>query len=384
MERRMKGEGSIDFHNGSWRWRLSRKDPMTGKKETVELYGPDKPSLRIKIKQFKAEMNAGKLKDLTVKDWVQIWIEDLVSKSCKPKTAENYKVCTKNHILPCCGNLKLSQVTPLHLQNYFNALLLERSAVTVITVRRIFIVCFNAAITFGYLTVNPAKKTKPPKKPQSKTVALTDEEVKRLLDALEPKSEDPGSAYLEKCYQMAVKLALGTGMRQGEVFGLKWENIDIKTLKLSVKTTLSSARGSAKFETPKTIGSVRSIILPDALAAELKTWRAFQRRFEKKYNGIYINADRLVFTNSFGGPVGVSNFMHRCFAPALKEAGIEGANFHTLRHTHASKLLAAGVDIQIVSQRLGHSSVSTTLNIYKHLLPNLEEHARGVLNQIWN
>lgn len=370
-----------------FRFRAFYRDAKGAKKQKV-IYALKLTTLKLKVEKWQLEMSHGKIADMSVKLWVEQWL-NLCRSSNKVKTIQNYETCASNHILKACDGLKLSEVTPLLLQDYFNGLLVHLSASTVISIRRIFIVCFNAAINFGYLVGNPAKRTKPPRKPLNKAKALTKAESKAFLDVLKDskylKKENLNEAevYLRDCYLMAVKLALATGMREGEVFGLRWNSV-IKSKTIRIESTLSAAKGKAKLDTPKTQGSKRNIKVPDTVFDDLMKWKDEQIKFAKRFNGIFENENNLVFTNSTGKPLNVSNFMHRCFYPAVKAAGLDGVNFHTLRHTHASQLLEAGVNIQVVSKRLGHSSVSTTMNIYAHLLPSLDETAVNVLNQIFD
>lgn len=384
---RFSGEGSFDYRekDGLWRWRGSYKDVLTGKRKIKELNAKDKKVLKTRVEQWKKELSAGKQADILTADWVDIWLKTVVKPACKVKTYQNYEICVRNHLKPKFGGLWLSEITVFSLQNYFNELLLNHSARTVASIRTVFIVCFNSAIDYGYLITNPAKKTKPPKIGETTARALDPAEVSNLMKNLEPDSQDEGSRYLQECYYFAVKLAIETGMRQGEVFGLKWSSVNFEQNYLRVENNLSAARGrgGAKFETPKTNGSARNILLAETTVNDLKKWKQLQSEFAKKFNGIFKNVNNLVFTNIVGNPASRNNFLRRRFAPALKKSGIKEANFHTLRHTHASQLLSAGVDVQIVSQRLGHNNVSTTLNIYKHILKDIQNLAKDTLNQLY-
>lgn len=388
-QNRIKGEGSIDFCRNRWRWRGWYID-AEGKRKEKSLYAHNRTALIEKAARWKLAYQAGEAADtnLTMQEWCKIWMDDVVSVSCKPKTIQNYQACVKNHILPCCGRMKLLHITPIWLQNYFNHLLLDHAANSVISIRRIFLVCFNSAVNYGFLADNPAQKTKPPRKPPQQYNALSPQQSAQLMEVLthgaylKKDQADEASIYLQHCYRMAVHLAMVTGCREGEIFGLRWKDVAAK--QILIAQTLSATCGGPRFDTPKTECSTRTIPLPKVVSEELIAWNKEQKSFAKKFAGIFLNVHDLVFTNSYGKPVNVSNFLHRCFYPALKLTGIEWATFHTLRHTHASELLAQGVDIQIVSQRLGHSNPSVTLNIYKHVMPIAQDAAVSVLERLYS
>lgn len=386
--RRLNGEGSYFFNAKTklWRFCVQYKD-ASGEIHQKRLYSHDKAELKAKVEKFTDKIKNGELSDIKVSEWADKWLRSVVSNSCKRKTQENYATTVRNHIVPKFGKYKLENVTASMLQEYFNQLLLDRSPITVISIRTIFIVFFNAAIDFGYLKSNPAKQTRPPKRPKSTKKALSDAEIEKLIekmeDGLKVKNISETEHFIKSAYKTAIQLGLETGMREGEIFGLMWSNVNLKKGIIFVRTTLSSARGKAKFDTPKSSHSERQVILAASTIKLLRDWKEQQFKFESKYYGIYVNSNNLVFTNIYGGFVSMTNFSHRFFAPLLKESGITDFSFHGLRHTHASKLLAAGVDVQVVSHRLGHASVSTTMNIYAHLLPDSQEMVRGKIDMIF-
>ena len=386
--RRLNGEGSYFYNSktGLWRFSVQYKD-AAGKTRQKRLYARDKAELKAKAQDFADKIRTDNFEEITVLEWCEKWLHSVVATSCKSKTKENYSVTARNHIIPKFGKCKLSAVTATMLQEYFNQLLLDRSPITVISIRTIFIVFFNAAIDFGYLKSNPAKQTRPPKRPKSTKKALSDAEIEKLIekmeDSLKVKNISETEYFIKSAYKTAIQLGLETGMREGEIFGLMWSNVNLKKGIIFVKTTLSSARGKAKFDTPKSAHSERQVILAASTVKLLKDWKEQQLKFASKYYGIYVNSNNLVFTNIYGGFVSMTNFSHRYFAPLLKEAQITDFSFHGLRHTHASKLLAAGVDVQVVSHRLGHASVTTTMNIYAHLLPDSQELVRDKINEIF-
>jgi integrase len=173
--------------------------------------------------------------------------------------------------------------------------------------------------------------------------------------------------------RFAVLVAASTGLRRGELLALRWCDLDLDGATLCVAQVLEFVGKRLSFKEPKTKQSRRTIALSLALVEELQTYRARQAT-ERLALGIGRDPARLVFTSIDGAPLRPDGVTWR-FAKLVNQAGVRRISFHGLRHTHATDLLRAGVHSKIASERLGHSSVATTLDIYSHALPGLQEEA---------
>lgn len=399
MTRRAHGEGSYDFvkRNNTWRWRGYYRD-KNGQVRRKEIVSKNKKNLRTKVESFQKNLTNGLLtENITVHRWADIWLNEICRPSTKIRTYENYACTIRNHIKPNFGKRPLKSLTPNEIQKYFNTLGQSRSPSTVITVRNHFIIMLNAASEWGYISVNPAKRTRPPKAIKAKIRALDEQETLRLLEtakkgdyiyfgAKQKWNENDGMIYLRKCYYAAIYLALASGMREGEIFGLKWENIDFKRQTIHVLSSMVTTRKHGEILTsPKTATSARAVLIPQKAVKVLQEWKQYQKQYADKWGDIFQNPHALVFTNSYGNMVSISNFMKRYFRKMIAVAigENEAVRFHDLRHTHASQLLRAGVNIKVISERLGHSSVSVTMNIYSHLLPGMQETAVAQLEKLF-
>jgi integrase len=177
-------------------------------------------------------------------------------------------------------------------------------------------------------------------------------------------------------------LALTTGMRQGELLGLKWEDIDLAMRTLQVKRTIARLVGKGFITAePKTTKSRRRIQLTKTAIEALRQHRTRQRE-AKLAAGSAWNEQGWVFCNAIGGPVEVGNMIRRSFRPILVKAELPIIRFHDLRHSAASLLLALGVHAKIVQELLGHSQISLTLDTYSHVLPSLQEEAVNRLDEL--
>jgi integrase len=190
-------------------------------------------------------------------------------------------------------------------------------------------------------------------------VALSVDETHRLFEAA-------GGDRLEALYILAVH----TGMRQGEILALRWQDLDMENAVVSVRRTLTRSGGKVAFGEPKTKKSRRSIRLtPQAVTA-------FRSHLERQLRDMGILGDRyqdhgLVFTTNTGAPINPSNLRQRSFAPLLKRAGLPHMRFHDLRHTCATLLLSRGVHPKFVQELLGHATVAITLDTYSHVMPSM-------------
>lgn len=400
MARRAHGEGSYDYDERGdyWRWRGYYRD-ANGEHKRKEIVAKVKKNLKAKVTKFLEEMESSgvdAISNMTVAGWCKTWLEDVIKPSLKIRTHENYKCTCDNHIIPNFGKMKLRDLQVIKLQQFFNALTKTHAVSTVITIRNHMIIMLNAAQEYGYIKSNTAKRTKPPRRTKREIVPLTDAQIKTLLEVAEEGSyiyhgtkqvwhENDGMVYLRKSYYVAVLLAITTGMRQGEIFGLRWANVDLEQSVLRVKSNMVTSKGQGQMlDTPKTISSQRNILLPQKTAAALQQWKEYQSRYAAKWAGVFDNAQDLVFSNSWGKLVCVTNFNKRYFRKMLRCAGISDEfTFHALRHTHATQLLKNGVNVKVVSERLGHSSTSITMDIYAHALPDMQETAVQELDKIY-
>jgi len=167
-----------------------------------------------------------------------------------------------------------------------------------------------------------------------------------------------------------------TGLRQGELFGLQWADVNLQTGMLAVRRTLIEVGGKLSFGPPKSKSGTRAIRLPAVAVEALTTHRAEMMR--DGFAGASV-----VFCDTKGGPLRRSNFLRKYFKPLLERAGVPDVRFHDLRHTSATLMLADNIHPKIVQQRLGHSQIALTLDTYSHVLPSMDEAAAGTFDRLF-
>ncbi|MBQ8919090.1 MAG: site-specific integrase, partial [Acidaminococcaceae bacterium] len=306
---------------------------------------------------------------VTVGQWCDMWVEKILPNTVKKSTLAFYKNLIKYS--SSIRKKRLSRLSVLDLQGLYSDLLAHGgkdgkslSPTTVRSFRATLITCFDQAVEHGYLTVNVAKKSKPPMKTEKEVSYLTQEQIQKLLDVVDSAAfvspydatiDDPARQYNIRQVSMVIRLALATGMRRGEIFGLTWDRVDFDKRTVRIDRNLQGGR----LETPKTSYSVRTISVDADTVERLRAWQEYQKQFADEMGDLYCNPAGLLFSNSWGNPVNMSSFRSRVFVPVVAAAGLpDTVTMHSLRHTHATQLLAAGVDAKTVSARLGHSSVA--------------------------
>lgn len=401
MARRAKGEGSFayDERNNRWVFRITHKGVP------YKLYGatgaPKKalqPRIEVLRKEIE-ELDLPYLLKVTVAQWAQRWLPT-VKPTVKIRTFDYYTKFCRNYIIPKLGDTRVKDVTVVQLQEFLNLLILEQgvkckplSPSTVNGIRRTLINMFNFALDSKIIADNPAKKTKPLKTEEKEIITLSVDQLRRLIEIAETKEyiytgckqlyeEDDGMKYLRWCTYYLLVVAIATGMRQGEVFGLSWTDVDFENSILNVKQNLQYSSEGLNLDSPKTKGSRRKIKVNRPTIVKLQEWKQYQKEYSESIGDLFPNNENLVFTNSFGKPLSASNFRRGYWRKLSIAAELpKECTFHCLRHSHATNLLRVGVDIRTVSNRLGHASLQTTM-IYLDLLPDWQERAAEKFDEL--
>ena len=276
------------------------------------------------------------------------WLESKKT-NIRETTWAVYECHVRRH-LSAFNQLKINRITTADIEKLINGFQVQ--AVNILTIRKTLTVLgqiLKYAVRHRYLAYNPFLDAERPRRRQDSDIEetkiriLNPDEIGRLLDAIEkPK------------YKMFVQLAIMSGARQGELFGLKWSDIDWQSNQIHVQRTFNNFR----WYKPKSKASDRKIDLGPSTMTALKRWRM----------ACLPNELNLVFSTSSGLPISRANFMKQVFDPALEETGIGHIRFHDLRHTFASLLIEQGENIKYIQTQLGHSSPKMTLEIYAHLM----------------
>jgi integrase len=226
------------------------------------------------------------------------------------------------------------------------------------------------ALRWGLLPRNVSEAVDPPKARREEIRPLSADEARRLL-------EEACGDRLEALYVLAVQC----GLRQGELLGLRWEDVDLESGTLQVRRTLTTTKDGPEFTAPKTAKGRRSIKLTAGAVDALE--RHHDRQFEETSRLARLWQDYgLVFATTTGTPLNPSNLVSRSFKPLLKRAGLPVIRFHDLRHTCATLLLSRGVHPKLVQELLGHATIAITLDTYSHVLPGMGDQIANAMEDV--
>ncbi len=288
----------------------------------------------------------------------------------RTSTYERNQTLVDLHIAPALGKLKLKSLTPAHVRWFYREKLdADFSAATVHKMHVVLHKALDQAVRDGLIPRNVTGAVKVPQIKRKEIQALCAEETKRLLGAAR-----------EDRFEALYVLAVTTGLRQGELLALKWEDVDLERGVLRVRRTLTRLKGKVSSGEPKTAKSRRSVKLTAIAAAALREHLDRQLEEIERVGSLYSDAG-LVFATERGTPVNPTNLRQRSFAQLLKRANLRKIRFHDLRHTCATLLLGRNINPKIESEMLGHSSISITLDTYSHVLPDMQDSAARALEE---
>jgi integrase len=336
------------------------------------LSGKERKDVADKLAKALADRADGLVFDagsLTVGEYLDRWLND-VRDTVRQSTYEGYEYAVRPHIRPALGRIKLKDLTPAHARWFYRDRL--DSGLAPATVHKYHVVlhkALKAAVADGLIPRNVTAELKLPRITREEINPLNPEESRRLLEVARGDRLD--ALYV---------LALNTGMRQGELLALKWDDVDLERGVLRVRRTLTHSGKAFLLGEPKTKKSRRAIRLTARAVQALKAHLSRQLEEIERMGSLY-QPGGLIFATEAGTIINPSNLRNRSFKPLLKRAGLQPIRFHDLRHTCATLLLSKDVNPKIVSEMLGHASVSITLDIYSHLLPDMQERAAKALEE---
>jgi integrase len=375
MGRRGNGEGSISRRkDGRWEAKYTAHTADGPKRRA--LYGKTRKEAADKLAKVLADSASGYTFDtenMTVGQYLDRWLKDTDRGSVRTSTYERHEQIDRRHLKPALGRVKLSKLTPAHVQGLYSDKL--DSGLSPATVQKIHAVLHKAlvqALRWNMIPRNATDAVKAPRPAPEEMHPLSPVEARKLIEAVRGDK-------LEALYVLAVH----TGMRQGELLALKWEDIDLIEEVIRIRHTLVRSGGRISIGEPKTKGSRRTVHLTDAAAEALKTHLEQQLEDIERLGDLYRDHG-LVFTSQVGTLINPSNLRRRSFAPLLERAGLPQIRFHDLRHTCATLLLSRNVHPKYVQELLGHATVAITLDTYSHVIPGMGNHTARAMEDLFS
>ena len=375
--------GSIEKRGkNSYRLTVSEGFDLNGKpmihRKTV--HGTKKDA-EVELAKFITEVQNGLVidgKSLKFSEFTEIWKRDYASKELAPSTYKRYCRMLETRLLPYFGHFYINKIKPTDIMKFYD--LLEKdtqlvrkkgnngsknkkplSGKTILEHHRLLRAMLHKAVYWQLIVSNPAERVQSPKARKPKRRSYDDEQTKILLENLEQLSIE------DTKYKVAIILTVFTGVRLGELMGLEWQDVDFKNGIISINRSSQYLADIGVFtKVPKTESSIREIAIPEFIISLLEEYKLWYEEKKSIYGELWTNSDRL-FVQADGKPMHPST-ISKWFVKYVGQIGLPVINFHGLRHTNASLLVAQNVDIAVISARLGHAQISTTLDFYVHPL----------------
>jgi integrase len=355
-KKRGNGEGSV-YRRKDGLWVGQYVIKTSDGTKTKYIYSKSRKEAVDKLTKAIAERDSGLVYDcgsLTVEEYLDKWL-DGIKGTVRERTWQRSEEIVRLHLVPTLGKSRLDSLNSLQVQTLYRSKLDSGlSSRTVQTIHATLHKALKQAVRWQLIPRNVTEAVEPPKASKMEIKPLDEKQAKGLLKAARGNRS-------EALYVLAVT----TGMRQGELLGLQWKDVDLDSGTLRVNRTIFSGVVSP----PKTTKSRRSIKLSKSALVALKN---------------HEKTSEWVFSTASGKPINHSNLRIRSWKPLLKKANLPpDTRFHDLRHTCATLLLGKGVHPKIVQELLGHSSISITLDTYSHVLPNMQEKAVAAMEDIF-
>ena len=373
MAKRGSGEGSI-YRRSDGRWvGVVDLGWLDGKRNRRSMYAKTRKEVQEKLNIALTAHRKGlsfQSDRLTVREFLSDWLSESVKPAVRPRTYQSYAELVRLHLEPSLGRIRLSKLTPRDVQKLINSKLNKGlSSRRVQYIHAVLRKALGQAEKWGFVARNVAKLADIPKVEQPEISPFDPDEARLFLKAIEGER-------LEALYL----LAIATGLRQAEILGLSWKDVDFKQSQCSVRKTLQRIDGEFRFVEPKTARSRRILALPEIVITSLRTHKGRQVG-EMLAAGDKWESSDLVFTDAYGGPLS-DRVVRGRFYRILESVGLRRQRFHDLSHACASLMISQGVPSREVMETLGHSTIAMTLNRYAHIFQEAQRETADKMDKV--
>lgn len=355
------------------------KDPITGKRvrkyRTVE--GTKKEAERA-MHEFISELEKGYYvtdDKITITEWVKTWLEVYIIPNVSPTTLSRYQGMIKRYIDPVIGHMQVQQLNTLAVQSWVNGLKVSpvsgkpMAAATIKHAYHVLKGAMDKAVLAGIIYRSPCSGIMLPKGQKKAAVVYNEQQIKDLIKAA--KGTD---------MELVIDMELCMGLRRGELLGLQWCDIDWENNQISIVRNRVVVNGKSLVKEPKTETSIRTIDVPAMLMKKLRVHRGKCIENRMRMGSNYMVTDYII-VHEDGKPI-YPEYLSQMLTKLQERSGLPKCRFHDLRHLCASIMLLQGVNVKVAQERLGHKDISTTMNIYSHVLPSSARDAAEKIGQL--
>ena len=373
--------------NGKTCWRVIVEmgtGPDGKRKRTYRNVHGTKKEAEALMARLLSELNTGSYIEpakISLTEYLRDWLKGY-EPNLSPTTVDSYRINVEKHIIPYIGHIPLQQLKPMHVQNLYQDLLENGradgkgglSARSVLYVHRTLREALQHGVKLQLVARNVADLVTLPRANKYSATVYSEDELVQLLQI----SKDTDM-------EIIILLAVSLGLRRGELLGLKWSDIDLEEKRIIIRHNHVQTTQGNITKTPKSTSSIRTLELPDGLIPILQKHKDFQEDNKQKLGNSYHNDD-YVYCQADGSPY-CPGYISKKFAAFLKKHGLKHIRLHDLRHSNATLMLKYGVPAKVASERLGHSTIGITLDLYSHVLDDMQKEAAqkidaGIFSQI--
>ena len=347
-------------------------------KKTKTIHGTKKDA-EIELAKFVADVQNGLViegKSLKFSEFTEIWKRDYGSKELAPSTYKRYLGILESRIIPFFGHFRVDKIKPTDIMQFYDLLSKDTQIVrrkdnngkktgkplspkTILEHHRLLRAMLQKAVYWQMIVSNPAERVQAPKTKKPKRKYYDDEQSKALISGLMKLTEEQFK------YKVAIILTIFTGVRLGELMGLEWDDINFREGIVSINRSSQYLADKGVFtKVPKTESSIRDVAIPDFVVSLLEEYKCWYDNQKALFGELWYDSNRL-FVQADGKPMHPST-ISKWFEKFVAQIGLPVINFHGLRHTNATLLIAQNIDVSVVAARLGHAQITTTLNFYVH------------------
>ena len=354
-------------------------DPITKKRNrtTKTVKGTKKEAEQV-LRKLIAEAEKGyhvTNNKITILEWVQTWIEVYITPNVSPTTLSRYQGMINRYINPLLGSMQVQQLTTLAVQSWVNGLKVspasgkEMSAATIKHTYHVLKGAMDKAVLAGIIPRSPCQGIMLPKGEKKAAIVYDEQQIQQLIKAAKGTE-----------MELPIDMELCLGLRRGELLGLQWEDVDWKKGKIHIIRTRVVVNGKSVVKDPKTATSKRTIDVPARLMEKLKQHQRICQMNRLRMGEDYTATD-FIIVHPDGKPI-YPEYLSQMLTKLQKKYDLPQCRFHDLRHLCASIMLMQGVNVKVAQERLGHKDISTTLNIYSHVLPSSAKEAAEKIGEL--
>lgn len=363
-------------------WQLTvemPRDPITGeRKRKYKTVTGTKKEADQALRRFITELERGEYiedNNITVSDWLQKWLEVYIVPTVSPTTLVGYKGMIRRYIDPLIGHLQIQEMNALAVQIWVNKLKVSPSSgepLTAGTIKHTYHVLRGAmdkAVQAGLIHRSPCAGIQLPKGEKKKPVIYDEVQIQQLLDFARGTE-----------MELIIDLELCMGMRRGELLGLQWQDVNWEKNQIHIIRSRVAVDGKSVVKQPKTESGTRTLDVPEILMKKLKAYKV--KCMEQKIRvGRRLLEEDFIIVHPDGKPI-YPEYVSQMFTKLQKRANLPKCRFHDLRHLCASIMVKQGVEVKVAQERLGHKDITTTMNIYAHVLPGSAREAAEKIGQL--